>query len=81
MEPEVAGGGLVGLLPFFLVNFFFAIAVYMLAKDKGRNVAKWTLLALIPLVGMFAMPYFIGAANLRLEEKIDRLLEQTGTNK
>eukprot|EP01034_Spumella_vulgaris_P035475 gene35475-43740_t len=27
-----------------------AIPAHLLAKEKGRNVTKWTILALIPLV-------------------------------
>lgn len=61
------------LLPIF-VSFIFGIIAHMLAKEKGRNVTLWTILGFLPVVNFFCMWFFVGAANLRLEEKIDRLL-------
>lgn len=49
---------------------------HLLAKDKGRNVSLWTVLGLIPLVNFICMFFFVGASNLRLEKKLDALLEQ-----
>lgn len=46
----------------------------MLAKEKGRNVKRWTILGFIPIVNYFCFAFFIGAANVRLEKKIDELL-------
>ena len=70
-----SGGGLLAFLPLILISIFIAIPTHLLAKDKGRNVSLWTVLGLIPLVNWFCMPFFIGASNLRLEKKIDALLE------
>lgn len=69
-------GGLMSFLPLIFISLFFGIIANMLAKEKGRNVTLWTVLGFIPLVGYVCMPFFIGSANLRLEEKIDRLLER-----
>ena len=62
------------ILP-IIVMFIFSLVAHMLAKEKGRNVLLWTILGFIPVVNIFCMWFFVGAANLRLEEKIDRLLE------
>jgi len=55
-----------------------AITANLLAKEKGRNVTLWTVLACIPLLNFFCMSFFIGAANLKLERKIDELLQRKG---
>ena len=67
------------ILP-ILVLFIFAIVAHMLAKDKGRNVVLWTILGFIPVVNIFCMWFFVGAANLRLEKKIDQLLKMSEKN-
>ena len=71
-----SSAGLMSFLPLIFISMGFGIAANMLARDKGRNVTLWTTLGFIPLVGYVCMPFFVGAANLRLEEKIDRLLER-----
>nr|VFJ87497.1 MAG: hypothetical protein BECKH772A_GA0070896_100042 [Candidatus Kentron sp. H]VFJ89265.1 MAG: hypothetical protein BECKH772B_GA0070898_100042 [Candidatus Kentron sp. H]VFJ95875.1 MAG: hypothetical protein BECKH772C_GA0070978_100042 [Candidatus Kentron sp. H] len=53
-----------------------AVLSYLLARDKGRNVAKWTILGAIPVVNMFCLSYFIGAANKKQEEKLDAILHK-----
>ncbi len=65
---------LVSFLPLLLVSVALAFVAHFLAKDKGRNVGLWTVLGAIPVVNMFCLWYFIGAANLRLEQKVDKLL-------
>jgi hypothetical protein len=74
MQP---GNGLIAFLPLIIISIVMAIPANMLAKEKGRNVVKWTILAAIPIVNLFFLWFFIGAANLRLERKIDQLLQQT----
>jgi len=53
-----------------------------LAKEKGRNVTLWTILGAIPIVNFFCIWFFVGAANLSLERKIDELSKRIarGTN-
>jgi uncharacterized membrane protein YciS (DUF1049 family) len=58
------------------MSLLIAVSAHLLAKDKGRNVALWTLLALIPIVNFACIWYFIGASNLRLERKLDALMNQ-----
>lgn len=65
-------------LPLIFMSLLMAIPAHMLAKEKGRNVTLWTVLALIPVVNFACVWFFIGAANLRLERKIDALLEAAG---
>lgn len=67
------------ILP-ILMLFIFAIVAHMLAKEKGRNVLLWTILGFIPVVNIFCMWFFVGAANLRLEKKIDQLLKKSEKN-
>ena len=52
-----------------------AIMANLLAKEKGRKVRKWTILGAIPLINGWCWIYFIGAPNLRLEQKVDELLK------
>jgi hypothetical protein len=72
----------VQFLPFVLFavlnGLVFGITAYLLAKEKGRNVAVWTLLGLIPFLNLGFIWFFVGAANLRLERKIDALLKARG---
>ncbi|MBT8119187.1 MAG: hypothetical protein KJN89_05665 [Gammaproteobacteria bacterium] len=60
-----------------IMLLIFGIVAHMLAKEKGRNVVLWTVLGFIPVINVFCMWFFVGAANLRLEKKIDQLLEKT----
>ena len=64
------------LLPLILLTVPLGVIAHLLAKEKGRNVVLWTVLGFIPLVNYFCFAFFIGAANLRLEKKIDKLIEQ-----
>lgn len=65
---------LLSLLPLLLVMLPIGFISRMLAKEKGRNVTTWTILGFFPIVNYFAIIFFIGAANLKLERKIDELL-------
>jgi hypothetical protein len=64
----------ISFLPLLFMSFFIAISAYLLAKDKGRNVVKWTILGAIPIINWACIWYFIGATNLRLERKIDDVI-------
>jgi hypothetical protein len=67
---------LITFLPLILMSLLMAIPAHLLAKEKGRNVALWTVLALVPIVNFACFWYFIGASNLKLERKIDDLIHQ-----
>ena len=58
------------------MSAWFAGLGYLLAKEKGRNTRNWVILGVIPGVNVFAVSYFVGATNLRLERKIDALLQR-----
>jgi len=65
-----------------LLSFFFMLLLmlpmpfiaYKLAKEKGRNTVLWTVLGCVPFLNYLLMWFFVGAANLKLERKIDALL-------
>lgn len=65
-------------LPILLISFVFGFVVRRLAKDKGRNVTKWTIWGFIPIVNLMLAWYFVGASNLRAERKLDALLKAQG---
>lgn len=67
---------LITFLPLIFVSLLMAIPAHLLAREKGRNVVLWTVLALIPIVNFACIWFFIGASNLKLERKIDALMSQ-----
>ena len=78
MENEVyQADPLASLILPIIVAFIYGFIIHFLAKEKGRNVTLWTILGFIPVVNFFLLPFFIGAANLRLEAKIDQLISQS----
>ena len=79
MQPQNDPSPLLSLLPLLLMTVCIAIAAHFLAKDKGRNVLKWTVLGAIPIVNLACIWFFVGAANLRLERKVDALLASLPT--
>jgi hypothetical protein len=60
--------------PMLLVSLGFAIVAYKLAREKGRNVALWTMLGAIPVLNFVCIPFFVGATNLELARKLDEVL-------
>ena len=66
---------LLQFIPLGLLSICTTVLAYLLARDKGRNVKLWTVVGLIPGVNFFALSYFIGASNLRMERKLDQLLQ------
>ena len=73
---DSSAASLFSLLPLLLMSVVIAVSAYLLAQDKGRNVTKWTILGAIPIVNLFCIWFFVGAANLRLERKVDELLSR-----
>lgn len=67
---------LISFLPLILMSLLMAIAANLLAREKGRNITKWTILALIPIVNFACIWFFIGAANLHTERKLDEILKR-----
>jgi hypothetical protein len=63
------------LIPLGLLSMGIGIVAYLLAREKGRNVVLWTVLGVIPVVNFACIWFFVGAADLRVERKLDQLLE------
>ncbi len=75
--PQQSTGGESPLsLTFMAITMIIPIVIVCrrLAKEKGRNVTRYTVLGIIPVVNLFALWYMIGASNKYSEEKIDRIL-------
>jgi hypothetical protein len=76
MVESAQGPGYVGLVfPLFL-SLLMGIVAHLLAKEKGRNVILWTILGCIPVFNFAAMWFFVGASNLKLEKKLDEIIER-----
>ncbi len=67
---------LISLLPLMFMSLAIAIGSYFLAKEKGRNTLKWTILGAIPMVNFACVWFLVGATNLRLERKLDQILAE-----
>ena len=74
-EPSIAHA-LLSLAPLMFMSVFIAVGSHFLAKEKGRNVMKWTILGAIPIVNFACVWFFVGATNLRLERKLDQILAE-----
>jgi hypothetical protein len=77
-EPE-STSLLLQLVPMLVMSLGIIPIAYKLAKEKGRNVVLWTMLGAVPILNILCVWFFMGAANLRLERKFDKLLERAGT--
>ena len=73
MQPQTSDF-IIQLIPMLAFSLGIIPVSYKLAKDKGRNVVLWTILGAIPILNIFCVWFFIGAANHRLERKLDELL-------
>lgn len=47
----------------------------------SAHPGSWAVLGAVPFVNFICVVFFIGAANLRLERKIDKLLSVAGGGK
>jgi len=63
-------------LPLVIIALPTVVLCYILATEKGKNVALWTILSLIPGINAFVLIYLIGTSNTALEGKIDKILAQ-----
>jgi hypothetical protein len=66
------------LVPLVVLSAVLGVQSHFLAKEKGRNVALWTLLGALPFINFVCIWFFVGAANLKLERKVDQLLKRAG---
>lgn len=65
-----------GFLPLILISIPIAFVLRSLAKAKGRNATLYFVLGIIPLANGFALAYLVGAPDLVLHAKVDRLLSE-----
>ena len=70
---------ILNFLPLAIISILFGITSFFLAREKGRNVPLWTVIGFIPLLNMFFIWFFIGAANLKTEQKLDKIISSIST--
>lgn len=81
MEPTLnQPNPIVSLIPLLIIMIPMVFVVNRLAKEKGLNIALWTVLACIPLINFIILPYVIGTPSKTLEDKMDKLLEALKRN-
>jgi hypothetical protein len=66
----------ISFIPLIMLSLSLGITAFFLAKDKGRNVALWTILGLIPLLNFLCIWYFVGSSSRKLDEKLDQIISQ-----
>jgi hypothetical protein len=63
------------LLPMFIIMIPMIFIIRALAREKGKDVILFTVLACIPIVNFITLPYIVGTPSKILEDKIDKILE------
>jgi hypothetical protein len=76
MQHGTESSTLFSFLPLLIMSIPLGITSRKLAEEKGRNVTLWTVLGFIPILNYICIVFFIGAANLRIERKLDHLIER-----
>lgn len=66
---------ILALLPIILIAIPIAIVVNILAREKGKNITLWTILACIPIINFISIFYIVGTTNSKVEAKMDKILE------
>jgi len=72
----ITATNLLQIIVLLFITFIPSALAFYLAKDKGRNVALWTVLGLVPFLNLVFLLYFLAATNLRLEDKLDRIISK-----
>ncbi len=67
-------------MPILLLSVAIGVQALFLAKEKGRNVVLWTVLGFLPFINFFCICYFVGAANLKQDRKLDEILRRLQGN-
>lgn len=65
----------VAFLPLVLLMIPMIFVIRQLAKEKGKNITLWTVLACIPFVNFIILPYIVGTPSKKIEDKMDKLIE------
>jgi hypothetical protein len=81
METCTPPSPLLMFVPLLVASMVIATVANILARQKGRSVVAWTALGAIPFVNFLLAWYFAGAVNLRLEEKLDRIIASLGKSR
>lgn len=68
------GGGFSAFIPLILMTVPMIFICRRLAKDKGKDVSKYTILGCIPLLNFYILAYLVGTPNLILDKKLDQIL-------
>ena len=72
---------LLSLLPLILITIPIVIIVYILAKQKGLNIALWTILACIPSLNFLVILYMVGTTDKKAEAKMNEILTKLDNSK
>ena len=76
MEPSFnQPSPILSLLPMLLIMIPMIFVIRKLAKEKGKDVVLWTVLACIPLVNFIVLPYIVGTPSKIHEDKMDKIIE------
>jgi len=76
MEPSInQPNPLVALLPLIIIMIPMIFVIRTLAKEKGKDVTLWTILACIPFVNYILLPYIVGTPSKILENKVNEILK------
>lgn len=63
-------------LPLIIISIPIMFICRSIAKEKGKDVTLWTILALIPVINIYSLLYLFGTSSTILEGKIDKILAQ-----
>jgi hypothetical protein len=66
---------ILSLLPLIIIMIPMIFVIRKLAKEKGKDVILWTVLACIPIVNFIVLPYIVGTPSKILENKMDIIIE------
>lgn len=61
-------------LPLIITSIPIMFICHSLAKEKGKDVALWTILGIIPGINIYSLFYLIGVPSNILKEKTDKIL-------
>ena len=66
---------ILSLFPLIIIMIPLIFVIRKLAKEKGKDVILWTVLACIPIVNFIVLPYIVGTPSKILENKMDIIIE------
>ena len=70
----VGGGGYAAFIPIIFWSIITGLLSYFLAEDKSRNKYIWLLIGLTPLLGILFFLWLVGASDLGVKERLDKLI-------